>query len=97
MASASILIVGYRAYDELERCLASVARHEPDAEVIVVDHQADRARAGTLSSAFPRVRYVARDENPGFGAGVNTAARLTTSPLLLLLNPDSELHGPVVE
>jgi GT2 family glycosyltransferase len=95
-ADASILIVGYRAYDELERCLASIARFEPAAEVIVFDNAADPARAGALAARFPAVRYQARADNPGFAAAVNEAARLASAPLLLILNPDTELHGPVV-
>lgn len=96
MASASILIVGYRAYDELEHCLASVTLHEPDAEIIVIDHAADAQRSEALARTFPSVRYVSRSENPGFGAGINAAARLASRPLFLLLNPDMQLHAPVV-
>jgi N-acetylglucosaminyl-diphospho-decaprenol L-rhamnosyltransferase len=96
MPSVSVLIVGYHAYDELDRCLTSLALHEPGAEIIVVDHDADRARGDTLAASHPHVKYVARLSNPGFGAGVNDAARLATSPLLLLLNPDVELRAPVV-
>jgi GT2 family glycosyltransferase len=96
MPQASILIVGYRAYDELDRCLASIEAYEPDAQVIVVDHDADPGQSGTLTAAHPRVIYVARRENPGFAAGINRAARQATSPLLLVLNPDVELSAPVV-
>jgi len=92
----SVLIVGYHAYDELDRCLASLARHEPDAEVVVVDHDADATRGSALAASHPGVKYVARRTNPGFGAGVNDAARSATAPMLLLLNPDVELRAPVV-
>jgi GT2 family glycosyltransferase len=96
MPSVSVLIVGYHAYDELDRCLASLALHEPDAEVIVVDHDADTTRGRALVASHPGVKYVARHENPGFGAGVNDAARLATAAVFLLLNPDVELRAPVV-
>ena len=92
----SVLIVGYHAYDELDRCLASLARHEPDAEIVVVDHDADPARGAALAASHPAVKYVARQINPGFGAGVNEAARRATAPMFLLLNPDAELRAPVV-
>jgi len=96
MPSVSVLIVGYHAYGEMDRCLTSLALHEPDAEVIVVDHDADTGRGRALVAAHPRVKYVARQGNPGFGAGVNDGARLATAPMFLLLNPDVELHAPVV-
>jgi GT2 family glycosyltransferase len=92
----AILIVGYRAYDELERCLASLAVHEPAARVVVVDHAADRPRGQALASRFPHVHYVPREDNPGFSAGVNAAARHAGAGPLLLLNPDCEVTGPVL-
>ena len=95
MPSTSVLIVGYHAYDELDRCLASLTHHEPHAEVIVVDQDADSGRGRPLADRHPGVIYVARRENPGFGAGINAAAAHATAPLLLILNPDVELRSPV--
>jgi GT2 family glycosyltransferase len=94
--TATVVIVGYRAYPELERCLASLAAHEPGAAVVVIDHAADPERAGRLSAAFPHVFYRATHENPGFGAGVNHGAREAGPGPLLLLNPDCELTGPLI-
>lgn len=93
---ATILIVGYRAYDELERCLASVARFEPDTPVVLVDHAADADRGRRLAERYPNVTYVPDTGNPGFAAGVNAAAR-HAAPLshLLVLNPDCVLTGAV--
>ncbi len=96
-ARPSILIVGYKAYDELEGCLASIARHEPGASVVVVDHDADAARGRAIQSAHPTIVYVPTPGNPGFGAGVNRAARASAAGPLLLLNPDCELTGPILE
>ena len=94
--SPTIVIVGYRAYAELEQCLASLAAHEPDVPVVVVDHAADEARGRGLAAAFPRVTYLPRRENPGFAAGVNYAARHAGPGPLLLLNPDCQIAGPIV-
>ena len=94
--NASVLIVGFHTYDEIGRCLASIEAHEPDAEVIVVDHDADPVRGRELSQAHPRVTYDPRSENRGFAAGINRAARRATRPLLVILNPDVELRAPIV-
>ncbi len=108
--TGTILIVGYRAYEELEQCLASLEEHEPSTPVIVVDHDADAAHARRLRQRFPRVTYLARTTNPGFGAGVNDAARhaalAVSAPsalpaagagALLVLNPDCRLDGPILQ
>jgi GT2 family glycosyltransferase len=94
--TATVIIVNYRAYAELQPCLASLAKYEPDARVVVIDHAADLEQASRLSAAFPRVAYRATHDNPGFGAGVNTAAREAGAGPLLLLNPDCELTMPVI-
>ena len=94
--TATIVIVNYRAYAELRDCLASLARVEPEADVVVIDHDADLRQGGALAAAFPRVSYRPTAANPGFGAGVNSAARQIRGHLLLL-NPDCELRTPIVE
>lgn len=94
--TATIVIVGFRAYDDLERCLASLLRHEPDTPIVLVDHQADEARGRALAARFPAVLYEPRPGNPGFAAGVNEAARHADPGPLLLLNPDCELTAPIV-
>ena len=94
--TVTVVIVGYRAYAELELCLASLARHEPSVPVVVIDHAADLAEASRLSAAFPHVLYRASHENRGFGGGVNAAARAMGPGPLLILNPDCELTMPLV-
>ena len=92
----TVVIVGYRAYAELEQCLASLAAHEPDVSVVVVDHDADESRGRAVAAAFPQVTYLPRRENPGFAAGVNYAAGHAGAGPLLLLNPDCRIEAPVV-
>ena len=94
--TATVLIVGYRAYAELERCLVSLREHEPHARVVVVDHAADAHRGRALADAFPHVLYVPRAHNRGFAAGVNACVAHAGEGPLLLLNPDCELTGPVL-
>jgi GT2 family glycosyltransferase len=95
--TATVVVVGYRAYAELEQCLTSLARYEPTAPVAVVDHAADLAEASRLSAAFPQVLYRATHENRGFAAGVNAAAREAGPGHLLLVNPDCELTMPLLD
>jgi GT2 family glycosyltransferase len=46
-----------------------------------------------LTKRWPGVRLVARRENGGFAAGVNTGWRASRSPWLLVLNPDVEAEA----
>jgi N-acetylglucosaminyl-diphospho-decaprenol L-rhamnosyltransferase len=94
---ASVLIVGFHTYDEIGRCVTSIERYEPDVEIIVVDHDADPEHGRRLAAAHPGLKYIPRSDNRGFAAGINQAARLASAPLLLVLNPDVELHAPVID
>jgi GT2 family glycosyltransferase len=83
------LIVNYRAYDELERCLESLEPvRSTFRQVVVVDQESSREPASWLSARFPWVELVAQSTNTGFAAAVNLAARATHAPFLLLVNPD---------
>jgi N-acetylglucosaminyl-diphospho-decaprenol L-rhamnosyltransferase len=88
--TVSVLVVNYRAYDELARCLESLVPWlADDVEGIVVDHGSAPERAAAISRSFPSVRLLPTSANPGFAAGVNRAATYATGRYLLLLNPDA--------
>ena len=93
----AVIIINYRTFDALDRCLASLRPHVSDGdEVVVVDWESDAMRREEIAKRHPWVRWMAREDNRGFSAGVNLAAAATTAPILLLLNPDTEMEGPVV-
>lgn len=97
MPSVDLVIVNYRSYDELTRCLESLepARHHLR-HVIVIDHESDLDAAAAISDRFPWAYLVERSTNEGFATGVNLGAQLTDSPFLLLLNPDCVADGNAI-
>lgn len=89
-----VLIVNYRAYDELERCLESLEPvRSAFAQVLVVDQESAPDDAARLTARFPGVELIPLSTNTGFAAGVNLAARSARSPFLLLVNPDCVITG----
>jgi GT2 family glycosyltransferase len=95
--SVAVLIVNFRGYDDLDRCLASLAPEiRPGDEVIVVDNESDEARLEIVRARHPEIVTVPSAVNLGFAAGVNLAARRATAPYLLLLNPDTIVEGPLL-
>jgi len=94
---AAVLIINYRTYEALDRCLTSLAPFTAESdEVVVVDWESDATRRDALTKRHPGVRVIARADNLGFSAGVNLAAAAATAPVLLLLNPDTQVEGPIV-
>jgi GT2 family glycosyltransferase len=85
----AVLIITYRTYPELRRCLASLAPDAASLDVIVVDHESDAAEAAAIQREFPWARILVEPANAGFAAGVNRGARETATEYLLLVNPDS--------
>lgn len=88
-APLDIIIVNYRSYDELSRCLTALdSGRSAVQKTVVIDHESDLAAASKISERFPWVHVVERSTNEGFAAGINFGARLTAAPFLVLLNPD---------
>lgn len=84
-----LVIVNYRSYDELTRCLLSLeAARALFARVVVIDHESDLRAADRVSRQFPWVTVIERTTNEGFATGVNLGVRSGRAPFVLLLNPD---------
>lgn len=90
----SICIVNWNTRDYLDACLRSI-RTAPDAirrEVIVVDNASGDGSAEMVRREHPEVGLIANDRNLGFAAANNQALRVGMGRLLLVLNPDIEVH-----
>jgi N-acetylglucosaminyl-diphospho-decaprenol L-rhamnosyltransferase len=84
-----VIIVNFNGGEHLSVCLDRAAEDLAQVgwEAVVVDN-ASTDGSGASIEGRPRVRLVQNGKNRGFGAAVNQAARLTTSRLLWVLNPD---------
>ncbi len=97
----SIIIVNWNAGELLERCILSIAVSQPQTtyEIIVVDNAStDSSLQFLLKKELAarlinedRLHFIENSENQGFGKANNQAFALTTSPLVMLLNPDTEI------
>jgi hypothetical protein len=87
-----VVIVNYNGWDDVARLVSALARSPEVAsgacDVVVVDNASDGLIPPLLANPDPGVRLIARPENGGFAAGVNTGWRASQSPWLLVLNPD---------
>lgn len=94
--STAVVIVNFRAYDDLTRCLDSLYPHLlPTDEVVVIDYESNAEALARAVGDWP-VTALPRSDNLGFAAGVNLGAARTRAPYLLLLNPDAVVDTPVV-
>jgi GT2 family glycosyltransferase len=93
----SIVIVNYRSWTVLSRCLASLSPLLRDSsavvEIVVVDNASGDGLFPTFSLAHPGVRFVQNDGNWGFADGCNRGALHARGESLLFLNPDAKDPG----
>lgn len=103
MAQLSIVVPVYNGAEDLERCLASLARCRPaDSEILLHDDASTDPRIATMLRSFaaeqPGVRILAARENRGFVASCNAAtAAAAPGADILLLNSDTELTRGAIE
>jgi N-acetylglucosaminyl-diphospho-decaprenol L-rhamnosyltransferase len=90
-----VVLVNYRCADDIEARLRSGV-FGPSDEVLIVDNGSDPERVSAWESQYG-VSAVLLGTNAGFAAAVNVAvAASRTAAPILLLNPDLELTGPVL-
>lgn len=94
---ADICIVSWRTRDLLRACLRSVLGCPAAARVIVVDNASADGTVEMVNEEFPDVELIANPRNVGFAAANNQAIGAGGSPVVLLLNPDTEVRPGAIE
>lgn len=95
-----IVIVAFRSYPILRRCIQSLRENVIDSYrvvVHVVDNASEDGTADAVALEFPEVVLYRQTSNDGFAAGNNRALRFVRAPYVLVLNPDTEVPRGVLE
>jgi GT2 family glycosyltransferase len=88
----SIIIVNTNTCDWLGPCLQSLRLNDDvSAQVIVVENQSEDGSEDMVRQQFPEVELVCNSERYGFSKNNNIGAQIAQAPLLLFLNPDTEM------
>src|SRR5688500_6058110 len=96
----SIIIVNWNGGELLRRCIESVASHPPACswEIILVDNAStDNSLEWVRSANLPNLRLVENKDNLGFGKANNLGFKLSSAPLLFLLNNDAEVQEGAID
>ncbi len=91
MRELSIVIVNYRSWEYLSKCLSSILLGSwlKQQEVIVVDNFSNDGFINEFLEKFPTIKFVQNTRNAGFAAACNLGAAHSSTPNLLFLNPDT--------
>ena len=95
----AIVIVNWNGGEKLLRCLRSIraSRTTFPVKVIVVDNDSCDGSREQAAAEFPEFLVLNTGANLGFGRGNNFARPYVDTPLVLFLNPDTELFPDTLE
>ncbi len=96
---ATVIIVSYNTRALTLSCLASVFQETAKIsfDVVVVDNDSHDGSPKAITEAFPQVQVLALEENIGFAAANNLAARESSRRYIVLLNPDTVVLDRAIE
>jgi GT2 family glycosyltransferase len=92
MTDLSVIIVSYKGWGPLTKCLKALNAFTGEkfsTEVIVVDNNSGDDMINKIAVQFPRFTFVHNEVNGGFASGCNLGARSAGGRFLLFLNPDT--------
>ncbi|HVM11366.1 MAG TPA: glycosyltransferase family 2 protein [Actinomycetota bacterium] len=98
-APVGVVVVNHNSGEYLERCLSSVraAAGEHPTEIVVVDNASTDGSIDGIEERHAGTRLIANGDNRGFAVAANQGIRATSTPYVLLLNPDAEIVGGTLE
>ena len=94
MTTASIIVINWNGAAFLEMCLkALLTQTTVEDEIIVVDNDSIDNSVEFLRSHFPNVKLLCNGRNLGYAGGANVGLQAARGDILILLNPDVEVHA----
>jgi GT2 family glycosyltransferase len=100
MTDLSIIIVCYKGWDRLRKCLDALDSFSGNSfktEVIVVDNMSDDETILKIKESFPKFQFISNHINGGFANGCNLGAKYAAGEFVLFLNPDTVASEMEVE
>jgi GT2 family glycosyltransferase len=86
--NCAVAIVNWNSGPWLKTCLESLMSAGSTPEIVVVDNASQDDSLEAAETFRDRVHFIRNSVNRGFAAAVNQAFQSTSSPYVLLLNPD---------
>jgi N-acetylglucosaminyl-diphospho-decaprenol L-rhamnosyltransferase len=95
--TTTVAIVNWNSGNLLRSCVQSVLMTSADAEVVVVDNASRDNSVESITEFRDRVDLVQNSVNRGFAGAVNQAFQQSSSPYVLILNPDIRVPAGAIE
>ena len=90
MTDLSIIIINYRSWVPLGKCLDSILNQNNfKAKILVLDNNSDDNIFNDFKKKYNSVEWFKNDENLGFAKACNIGSKKVNSKWILFLNPDT--------
>ena len=90
MSALSIIIVNYKSWIVLEKCLESIiSQNNSDVEVIIIDNDSGDKELNKFKKKYTKFTWISNTKNLGFSRACNQGAKIAKSGHYLFLNPDT--------
>ncbi len=92
MPELSIIIVNYKSWSVLEKCIESISSQNiSNNEIIIVDNNSDSSLVNEYKIKYNKCKWIINDKNLGFSKACNIGAKAAKYEHFVFLNPDTEL------
>jgi GT2 family glycosyltransferase len=95
--TSTAAIINWNSGHRLRTCIESLLANTTTVEILVVDNASNDASLDSVQGFRSRVNFVRNPVNRGFAAAVNQAFRATSTPYVLILNPDVRATSRAVQ
>lgn len=92
----STVIVNWNSGPHLERCVRSLLKNAPEAQIIIVDNASTDSSLHFAAEFVGRLKVLLNRRNIGFAAANNIGWRTSDASRILFLNPDTECYPGAV-
>ena len=90
MIDISVIIVNFNTALLVKNCIESLlSQRNSHAEIIVVDNHSHDQSCATVAIICTTIKFIANQDNKGFGKANNQAYRESLGRYLFMLNPDA--------
>jgi GT2 family glycosyltransferase len=94
----SIIIVNFKQYDQLQRCLVSLSKTTyPNIEILVIDNESDDKEFNVMKSKFRNVKFFSLKENLDYSGGNNLGFTKSKGEFIVFLNNDTTVEKDWLE
>jgi N-acetylglucosaminyl-diphospho-decaprenol L-rhamnosyltransferase len=92
-----VVVINYNAGEDIIDCLTRLAEQISGESIVVIDNASTDGSVERIEREHPDVRMIRNERNSGFAAAANQGVRATSSPYVVLVNPDADVRPGFVQ